>query len=356
MADNTAFVSEPREGDLRDALTGVHNRPFFQNALRRLDTVEQLPLTILFADVNQLKLINDAMGCATGDALLMSIADKFMGECRPGDVLARIANDEFAMILPQTDEPVVERMIERMNDLVVNDPQNVLKASVTFGSKTRHHSDELIKDILDEADQELIRTKAAQQDGLVGKTVLAIMKTLFERNRYERDHSKNVGMLCEKMGHYLGLNVAETHRLKVAGVMHDIGKITIDEAILHKKGKLTRVEWAKVKNHAEAGYFILNSTSRFAKIALTVLQHHERWDGTGYPQRLKGEAILLNARIIAVVEAYDALTSFRVYRNPMTKEEAFGEIRRCSGMQFDPKIVRTFIEHFSKEQAGSSGG
>ncbi|OHE41449.1 MAG: hypothetical protein A2Y16_05255 [Tenericutes bacterium GWF2_57_13] len=349
MPDNTAIVSEQREEELRDPLTGLHNRTFFQDELNRIDTVEHLPLTILFCDVNQLKLINDSMGCATGDMLLKSIAAIFTEVCRPKDVLARVANDEFAMILPQTDEPGVERIIERITDQVVNDPQNVLKASVTFGFKTRHRSDEKIRGILHEANQELIRMKASQQDILVGKTVLMIMKTLFERNRYERDHSKNVGMLCEKMGRYLGLNPAEIHRLKVAGVMHDIGKITIDEAILHKKGKLTRAEWAKVKNHAEAGYYILNSTSRFSQIAPTVLQHHERWDGTGYPQRLKGEAILLNARIIAVVEAYDALTSMRVYRNAMTKEEAFSEIRRCSGMQFDPTIVRTFINHFSKE-------
>lgn len=349
MPAKTLFVSETREGELRDALTGVHNQNFFQDELSRIDTVDHLPLTIILCDVNQLKLINDSMGYATGDMLLKSIAAKFLGVCRQGDVLARIGNDEFAILLPKTDEPIAELMIERMTDQVVSDPQNVLKASVTFGYKTKHHFTEDIKDILREADQELIRQKTSHQDILVGKTVLMIMKTLFERNRYERDHSKNVGMLCEKMGRYLGLNPTEIHRLKVAGVMHDIGKITIDESILHKKGKLNRAEWAKVKNHAEAGYFILNSTSRFSKIAPTVLQHHERWDGSGYPQRLKGEAILLNARIIAVVEAYDALTSMRVYRNAMTKEEAFSEILRCSGMQFDPTIVRTFIEHFSKE-------
>ncbi len=349
MPDKISFELETSDSELRDGLTGLYNQKFFHDELSRIDTAIHLPLTILLCDVNQLKLINDAMGYATGDKLLKSIAAILSNTCRNGDVLARIANDEFAILLPKTDEPTVELMIETMTNQLVNDRQNILKATVSFGYKTKHDLHETMKDVLHEAYRDLNQKKTDQQDLMVGKTVLMILKTLFARNRYERDHSKNVGILCEKMGRYLGMNPVEIHRLKVAGVMHDIGKIAIDEAILHKKGKLTRAEWVKVKNHSETGYFILNSTSKFSKIAPTVLQHHERWDGTGYPNRLKGEAILLNARIIAVVETFDTLTSKREYRKPMTKKEALVEIMSCSGMQFDPSIVKTFIEHFSKE-------
>ncbi|GEM_PF-6710360 len=331
-----------------DLLTGLPSRHFFREELIRSDSEENLPLTIAFCDVNKLKLLNDAMGYAVGDRLLKSVAAILLQSGRPEDVVARIANDEFALILPKTDEATAVKILERMKDQILHDPFNPLMISVAFGSRTKHHRTEKMTDVSHQAQQELMREKTASKTSLVGNTVVKILMALFERNRFEREHSKSVGILCEKIGNYLGLLPKEIHRLKIAGMMHDIGKITIDEAVLHKKGKLTRIEWAKIKNHAEAGYQILSSTAKFAGIAETVQQHHEKWDGTGYPCRLQGEAIFLDARILAVAEAYDALTSIRSYRLQLSKEAAFAEIRRCSGTQFDPKIVQIFIENYSE--------
>ncbi|MFH0992983.1 MAG: HD domain-containing phosphohydrolase [bacterium] len=334
--------------EAHDPLTGLPNLSCFRQELDRIDKGENLPLTVVLLDVNKLKLLNDSLGYAFGDLLLKSIAATLVKNGRPGDVMARNGNDEFGLILPQTDEVTAMELMKRIQSQILVDPYNPLNISVAFGFKTKRLPAEKMKDILHLADQELIREKSSSKTDLVRKTVIKILTTLFARNRFEREHSENVGALCEKMGKYLGFHPKEIHQLKIAGRMHDIGKITISDAVLHKKGQLSRIEWAQIKNHAEAGYQILNSTAGFSAIATTVLEHHERWDGTGYPKRLKGEAIHLNARIIAVVEAYDTLTAIRSYRKQMSKEEAFVEIQRCAGTQFDPNIVKIFIENYSE--------
>jgi len=331
-----------------DALTGLKNRLFFDEELQRNDTVEHYPLTIVLCDINKFKLVNDVLGSAIGDRLLKSFSIIFRRACHHKDTLARIDNDQFGFILPKTDEHKANRLIEHIKNHITNDSFNKLQISVTFGLKTKHSEEEKIQDILADTEHQLVIAKRHEKQGLVKKTILSILKVLFDSNHNEEKHSKKVGNLCKYIGEHLHLDASEIHDLKIAGIMHDIGKVTVDDNILHKKGKLNRQDWAIIQKHAEAGYRILNSSSEFSKIANTVLQHHEKWDGSGYPKGLKGEEILLDARILAVAEAYDALTTFKTYRKQLTKEEAFEEIKRCSGTQFDPNIVDVFIGNYSK--------
>ncbi len=135
----------------------------------------------------------------------------------------------------------------------------------------------------------------------------------------------------------------EVNQMRIAGLVHDIGKIGMDEKILNKPGRLDNNEMKEIKRHPESGWRILSSSTEFANIAKLVLQHHERWDGNGYPNKLIGEKIQIEARIIAVADAYDAMTSERSYRAAMNQEEAIKELTRCSGTQFDPKIVEIFV-------------
>jgi len=142
----------------------------------------------------------------------------------------------------------------------------------------------------------------------------------------------------------MGLREETIRNLKIAGMMHDIGKIGIDESILNKPGRLTDTEWEEIKRHPEIGYRILNTVSEFSDIATCVLEHHEHWDGKGYPRGLKGDQISLEARIVGFADAYDAMTTSRTYRSALDDKKALEEIQLCSGSQFDPAIVQLFTD------------
>jgi HD-GYP domain-containing protein (c-di-GMP phosphodiesterase class II) len=146
----------------------------------------------------------------------------------------------------------------------------------------------------------------------------------------------------------MNFDSSDIAQIKIAGLMHDIGKVEVNREILNKPDKLNKNERDIINKHPESGYRILNSVPEFSEIAVYVLQHHERWDGKGYPRGLKGEEILLIARIISVADSYDAMTTNRIYENALTQEEAIEELLRCSGTQFDPDIIKVFIDEISK--------
>lgn len=171
-----------------------------------------------------------------------------------------------------------------------------------------------------------------------------ISNTLNEKSTRELIHSQNVSELCEALSTEMGFSKENVKLIKLAGLMHDIGKIGIDDDILNKVGPLNYDEYLEIKNHPESGYRILRSGNAFTDISEFALQHHEKWDGTGYPQGLKGEEIKVEARIIALVEAYDAMTNEKTYGLIRSSEDAIDEIKRCSGTQFDPNISRVFVE------------
>jgi len=176
------------------------------------------------------------------------------------------------------------------------------------------------------------------------KTVELIMNLLYEKSNIELEHSKKVSKICEDIATKMNFENDHINQIRIAGLMHDIGKIGINETILNKEGNLDEDEWHDVRRHCEIGYQILRSINEFSKIADYVLEHHERWDGEGYPKGLKGEEISLEARIVAVADAYEAMISNRTYSKALSKEEAIDEFRRCSGSQFDPEITKVFTE------------
>ena len=168
--------------------------------------------------------------------------------------------------------------------------------------------------------------------------------TLHEKNKREEQHSHRVSALCKRMGEALGLPEHKIEELKLVGLLHDIGKIAIDENILNKPGKLTDDEWKEIKRHPEIGYRILSTVNDMSEMAEYVLAHHEKWDGKGYPRGLKGEEIPFASRIITIADAYDAMTSERNYRSALPNEVALEELQKNAGIQFDPKLVSVFIE------------
>ena len=342
------FTSKRREErkieflSYHDQLTGLYNRRFFEEELHRLDTKRNLPLALVMGDVNGLKLVNDSFGHRAGDELLQKAASVMQRGCRVDDILARLGGDEFVMILPKTDSHGAEAVIQRIKDLLVNEKVGAVDLSVSFGYEIKQQESENIQAIFKSAEDHLYRHKLYESLSMRSQTISLVLNALFEKNTREMMHSKRVGEIAELIAVKMGLSEENVRNLKTAGLMHDIGKIGIDESILNKPSRLTDFEWEEMKRHPEIGYRILSSVSEFSEIAVCVLEHHERWDGSGYPRGLKGNEICLEARIVGFADAYDAMTCSRTYQRALTAQEALEEIHTCEGAQFDPEIVQLF--------------
>jgi len=327
-----------------DYLTGLFNRRFYEEVLSKLDKEENLPLTLVMADVNGLKIINDSFGHAIGDELLKKASEVIKNGCRKSDIVARLGGDEFVIILPKTAQNTATDIIKDIEALAVKEKVKGLKLSIAFGNYTKVKKEEKIQKVLKNAEDNMYRHKLYESTSKRSKTIEIIMNTLYEKSDREMMHSTRVSRICEKIGIEMKFDQDEINRIKTAGLIHDIGKMGIDENILNKRGKLNMDEWKEIKKHPEIGYRILSSVNEFSEMADYILEHHERWDGKGYPKGLKGEEISLQGRIVAVADSFDAMTSDRTYRKGLRKDEAIAEIKRCAGNQFDPNIARLFIE------------
>ncbi len=327
-----------------DFLTGLYNRRFFEDELKRLDTERNLPLTIIMGDVNGLKLINDSFGHAIGDELLIKLSQVLKKSFRADDIIARVGGDEFMFLLPQTSGIKAEILIDRVKKSLINEKVGNSEVSISFGFEVKTQPEQNTSEILMEAENKMYRQKIYESASMRSNTIEMIMNALYEKNTREMLHSRRVSEICEAIAIKIRLTKDEVKRLRITGLMHDIGKIGIDEKILNSDQKLTNSEWLEVKKHPDIGFRILSASNEFSGIAEDVLQHHERWDGKGYPKGLKNVEISLNARIIAIADTYDAMISDRAYRKAFTKDQAIHEIERCSGTQFDPILVKAFIE------------
>lgn len=327
-----------------DQLTGLYNRRFFEEELKRLDVARNYPLTLVMGDVNGLKLINDSFGHVAGDELLKNVAEVLRKGCRADDIIARLGGDEFVILLPNTDTAETEQILLRIKELALQARESSIELSISFGYETKRSEDEDMREALKKAEDHMYKKKLFESPSMRGKTIKTIIRTLHEKNKREEQHSYRVSALCQSMGEALGLLEGDVQELKNVGLLHDIGKIAIDEEILNKPGKLTKDEWDEIKRHPEIGYRILSTVNGMAEMAEYVLAHHERWDGLGYPKGLKGEELPLQPRIIAIADAYDAMTSARSYRGALSEEVAIAELQKNAGIQFDPELVKLFID------------
>jgi diguanylate cyclase (GGDEF)-like protein/PAS domain S-box-containing protein len=338
MEDTLEYLS------YHDQLTGLYNRRFFEEELSRLDVESNFPLTLVMGDVNGLKLVNDSFGHATGDELLKKVAEVMIKGCRTEDIVARLGGDEFVILLPKTDSYEAEQIVKYIKDLSSKEKVGSVDISISFGYETKNDKEEKIHDILKKAEDHMYKKKLFESPSMRGKTINAIITTLHEKNKREEQHSYRVSKLCESMGIAIELSEDEIKELKNVGLLHDIGKIAIEENILNKQGKLTDEEWEEIKRHPEIGYRILRTVNDMSEMAEYVLYHHEKWNGTGYPKGLKGEEIPLQSRIIAIADAYDAMISERSYRSALPEEVAVEELKINAGIQFDLELIKVFLE------------
>ncbi|MDR3541301.1 MAG: diguanylate cyclase [Desulfosporosinus sp.] len=330
-----------------DVLTGLYNRRFYEEEIRRLNTERNLPISLIFGDVNGLKLINDAFGHLKGDELLQKAALAIQSVCRADDIVARWGGDEFVMLLPKTKAEEAEEIVWRIRETYSKEYVNSISGSISFGWDTKCSMEEDILKTLKNAEDLMYKNKTLESEKIRLSTIRTLMETLHEKYPGSEQHSKRVSKLCQDIGRAIGLSEMEVCGVRSAGFFHDIGYVSIEEGILNKPGKLLKQEWDEIKRHAEIGCRILSSSHEMSELADYVLAHHERWDGTGYPRGLQGELIPIEARIIALASSFVAMTSERPYRSAVQDELALQEIIKNAGTQFDPEIAKVFVEQFN---------
>ena len=327
-----------------DKLTGVYNRPYFDEEVKRLDTERQLPISVIMGDVNGLKLVNDAFGHQEGDKLLARIAAILKECCRKEDVIARLGGDEFAIFLPRTNYKITMEIVERIRAGCGQASCDPIQLSIALGAVTKEDPQEDIQEVLKEAEERMYRSKLLESKNVRVAMISSLRRTLFEKSHETEEHARRIQQLALRVGRICGLSDSELDDLSLLATLHDIGRIAIPEGIIIKPGNLSPEEWELIWKHPETGYRIAGASPELAPIAEAILTHHEWWDGNGYPRGLKGEEIPLISRIIAIVDAYDAMTQGRPYKDAVGQEESLQELQNKAGRQFDPFLTSTFIK------------
>ena len=325
-----------------DALTGLINRQRFEIEMQNYDKEEYLPLSIIYSDLNGLKLANDVFGHEAGDKLIRTAADILISASRKNDIVARIGGDEFVWLLPNTDVESADKIIERVKKSLNSNDANVVKCSMAMGSSAKISMEEDIEQTFKDAEYEMYQEKSVQREKYEDDTLHELMGKLNEISPYQETHSQNVSLLCEMMGQAMKWPKDRTRTLKDSGYYHDIGKIVLAKELINKIGRLTPLESMEIQQHPVVGFRLMNVFSDTLDLGDSIYYHHERWDGSGYPKGLKGEEIPINSRIIAIAEQYDHFV------NPhkegfLAHEEALNKIKEMAGEKLDPKLVEMFI-------------
>lgn len=327
-----------------DKLTGLHNRAHIEAVLPELEKPGALPLSMIMADVNGLKLVNDVFGHQQGDMLLVALATVLKKSCRQTDIIARWGGDEFLIILPRTGKEECSKICEQIQNNCNETADCAIPLSVATGTATKEAGAVYLTEMFCVAENRMYNDKLIKSRE-VRKNIAASLAAMLQNRCFESaGHGERVKQLAFNFASFLGLDMEgpELQPLNQLVALHDMGKVAISTEILGKAGPLTPDEWEVMKSHSEIGYRMAQSIGEPA-VADIILALHERWDGEGYPCRLKGDQIPLLARIFSLVDVYDVVTHERPYEAAMDKELALREIESGSGTQFDPELAKCFI-------------
>jgi diguanylate cyclase (GGDEF)-like protein/putative nucleotidyltransferase with HDIG domain len=351
-----------------DTLTGLLNRRAFER--RATAVLEEHPtrsLALIVGDVDMLKAVNEEHGPAAGDRALLRIAEVITRSLRRFDVVGRTGGEEFAILATTAEVSDAVAVAERLRrDVMVGFGDEPFSLTMSFGVAIYPRDGETLDALLVAADRALLTAKragrnrtmlAAQAAGPTASlavanrdeaerarlvTAIGLAEALDLRDTGTASHSQTVARYAALVARELGFDDTDVERIRMAGLLHDIGKIGVPDTILNKPGKLSTREYAEMQRHPEIGARILGSDV-LDDVRGWVLAHHERPDGLGYPFGLSGDQVPLQARILAVADAYEAMTTDRVYREALPKAAARAELERCRGTQFDPRVIDAFL-------------
>ncbi len=326
----------------QNQIYGKSTRRHFDKELDKSKDDLYIPFAFITVDVKGIGL--NTFGYKYSELLLKKVINILHNECRPGDIIVRIGIGKFVIMMPFYDAKYANILISRLNKAVIKENINNIAFSLSADISVKDDIFDNLDDVLIKAQDDLYRDKISESLSNRNKIIFLMMNALFEINETEKPHSQMVSCNSEAIARKMNLSEEKISQIKLAGLIHDIGKIGIGEEILTSKGYLNHKDWEAVKKHPETAYRILRPSAVFSEIANIVLDHHERWDGSGYPRGLRGEEISVQARIIAVADTYDAIISERAYKKELRSEEAIEEMKKCAGTQLDPEITSMFIE------------
>jgi diguanylate cyclase (GGDEF)-like protein/PAS domain S-box-containing protein len=323
-----------------DQLTDLYNRHYFEACEEELKDIPVL--SVIMTDVNGLKLVNDTYGHEAGDELLKKYAELLRKSFKQSDLIFRWGGDEFIVILKNTREAKSWELCNRLNKHCGETFVKDIPLSISVGISSKLDGGD-IDEAIKEAENMMYKNKLTESKSSKNLIMKTLQQTLSEKSFETKEHIDRMTMVGRQFGERLGLPPSELSRLETLTMLHDIGKINLDSHVLLKETALTEHEWEEIKKHPEVGYRITRTTEEFAYIAEEILAHHERWDGKGYPQCLKGESIPHLARLLNIIDSYDVMNYGRPYKKKMSLNEIIEEIKRCSGKQFDPDLVEEFV-------------
>jgi len=387
IAEVDRLYREQTHAAVTDAVTGLPNhRAVMSRVDEELARCEraQTSCAILFIDLDHFKCVNDTWGHRAGDAILREVATRLRATLRLEDFVGRYGGEEFAIVLVDADIVGASETAERLRQAIADEPciwqiedgsTNMtipITTSIGVAIYTLHGVKR--EELVEHADKAMYRAKQGGRNRVCvadlptnettkavkavtaptpiatpphveATTIQVLTAAASARDRDTNEHSHRMVALAEATARSLNRPEEEVHLVRLGALLHDIGKIGIPDAILHKPGPLSQEEWAVMRLHPEIGQKILAQAGGvFIALANIVVAHHERWDGHGYPAGLEQESIPLAARILTVIDSYDAMTSRRAYRSPMSSLAARAELQRCSGTQYDPDIVTAFLQ------------
>jgi len=367
---NSFLYARAEQRSRVDELTGLYNRRHFDETLdHEIDRHSRYGSTVSLAlvDLDNFKKYNDTLGHIAGDKLLSKVGHILQSVIRNIDVAFRYGGDEFAIIMPHTSAESGLTVTERLRNKIFTETVSKMSpVTASIGLASWPNDGLTLDHLLNAADRALYHAKQTggnrnclvsqmlpiTTDLSTGTTtseketlniIYALASTIEARDTYTFGHSQKVRAYAVALAEALNLPPEKVVAISHAALLHDIGKIGIYDGILNKAGKLDKSEFELIKTHPDLSRTIVGHVSSLTPCLQAIHQHHERWDGEGYPNKLKGEAISLEGRILAIADSFDAMTSKRPYRAPLSSKEAVQELKRCSGTQFDPKLVEVFI-------------